>query len=547
MTARTGSDPNVSGVEIAPLPIRPDLLDAEPYHWEEGLPEGRLRRFDMNLSPVPPAWYGRAVATLGRVPVHTYPDATYLGLRDAVAEHTGFDSECVVLTGGADEAVQLCALLALRPGDEAHVRRPFYSWYGNATRLAGAKLVHEPSPAVRLWWSCVPHNPTGADATEDDLRERDGLVVIDQAYVEFGGRDLSPLVRDRPNTVVVRTFSKAFALAGARIGYVLAPPAIARRLDAIRPPASISSFSVALAGIALREAGEMRARAAATVAERDRMATALRSAGLGVRDSCANFLLVDVGEPAAAVSKRLLEQGLVVRTFADPLLAEQIRISPATPADDDALLAALGAAVESPPTVGSARIGTAERRTAETDVRCRVALDGSGQAAVSTGIGMLDHMLTALAAHSLIDVELTCTGDLWVDEHHTVEDVAIVLGQALDGALGDRSGIARFGDARAPLDEALAHATVDLGGRGVAAIELPFAGDRIGALPGSLVPHFFDTLARSGRLGIHLSGAGVDDHHVLEAAFKALARALRAAVAEDPRRAGAIPSTKGSL
>jgi histidinol-phosphate/aromatic aminotransferase/cobyric acid decarboxylase-like protein/imidazoleglycerol phosphate dehydratase HisB len=542
MSATTGSDPNV-----ARLPIRADLLDAEPYHWEEGLPEGRLRRFDMNLSAIPPAWYGRAVATLGRVAVQDYPDATYAGLKRAIGEHTGFDPECVVLTGGADEAAQLCALLTLRPGDEAYVCRPFYSWYGNVTRLAGAALVHQPSPRVRLWWACVPHNPTGADATDDDLAERDGLVVIDQAYAEFGGRDLSRLVHERENTVVLRTFSKAFALAGARIGYILAPPAIARRLDAIRPPASISSFSVALAAMALRDVDEMRARAAATVAERDRMTAALRAAGLGVGESCANFVLVDVGEPAAAVSKRLLDQGLVVRTFADPLLASHIRISPATPADDDILLAALGAEVESAPAPETARTATAERRTAETDVRCRVMLDGTGRAAVATGIGMLDHMLTALAAHSLIDVELSCTGDLWVDEHHTVEDVAIVLGQALDAALGDRAGIARFGDARAPLDEALAHATVDLGGRGVAAIELPFAGERIGILPGSLVPHFFDTLARSGRLGIHVSGAGSDDHHMLEAAFKALARALRAAVADDPGRAGAIPSTKGTL
>jgi histidinol-phosphate/aromatic aminotransferase/cobyric acid decarboxylase-like protein/imidazoleglycerol phosphate dehydratase HisB len=542
MSATTGSDPNV-----ARLPVRADLLDAEAYHWEEGLPEGRLRRFDMNLSPVPPAWYGRAVATLGRVAVHTYPDATYAGLKEAIGEHTGFDPGCVVLTGGADEAAQLCALLALRPGDEAYVRRPFYSWYANVTRLAGAALVHEPSPRVRLWWVCAPHNPTGADATAEDLAERDGLVVIDQAYVEFGGRDLASLARERPNTVVLRTFSKAFALAGARIGYILAPPAIARRLDAIRPPASISSFSVALAGMALREAGEMRGRAAATVAERDRMAAALRAAGLGVADSCANFLLVDVGEPAAAVSKRLLDQRLVVRTFADPLLATHIRMSPATPRENDELLAALGAAGASAPPEAGTRTAVAERMTAETDVRCRVALDGTGRAAVATGIGMLDHMLTALATHSLIDIELTCTGDLWVDEHHTVEDVAIVLGQAVDSALGDRAGIARFGDARAPLDEALAHATVDLGGRGVAAIDLPFAGERIGLLPGSLVPHFFDTLARSGRLGIHISGAGSDDHHLLEAAFKALARALRAAVAADPGRAGAIPSTKGSL
>jgi imidazoleglycerol-phosphate dehydratase len=299
--------------------------------------------------------------------------------------------------------------------------------------------------------------------------------------------------------------------------------------------------------MALREAGEMRGRAAATVAERDRMAAALRAAGLGVADSCANFLLVDVGEPAAAVSKRLLDQRLVVRTFADPLLATHIRMSPATPRENDELLAALGAAGASAPPEAGTRTAVAERMTAETDVRCRVALDGTGRAAVATGIGMLDHMLTALATHSLIDIELTCTGDLWVDEHHTVEDVAIVLGQAVDSALGDRAGIARFGDARAPLDEALAHATVDLGGRGVAAIDLPFAGERIGLLSGSLVPHFFDTLARNGRLGIHISAAGSDDHHLLEAAFKALARALRAAVAADPGRAGAIPSTKGSL
>ena len=160
---------------------------------------------------------------------------------------------------------------------------------------------------------------------------------------------------------------------------------------------------------------------------------------------------------------------------------------------------------------------------------------------------MLDHMLTALAAHSLIDLDLTCSGDLWVDEHHTVEDVAIVLGQALDRALGERTGIRRFGDARAPLDEAVAHAVVDLGGRGIAEIALPLQGERVGGLPASLVPHFFDSLSRNGRIGIHLTGTGRDDHHLLEAAFKALALALRQAWEADPRRGGAVPSTKGTL
>jgi imidazoleglycerol-phosphate dehydratase len=160
---------------------------------------------------------------------------------------------------------------------------------------------------------------------------------------------------------------------------------------------------------------------------------------------------------------------------------------------------------------------------------------------------MLDHMLAALSTHSLADLDLTCSGDLWVDEHHTVEDVAIVLGQTLDRALGARTGIHRFGDAQAPLDEAVAHAVVDLSGRGIAEVELAFVGERIGALPAALVPHFFDSLARNGRVGIHLSGSGRDDHHLLEAAFKALALALRRAWEHDPRRDGAVPSTKGSL
>jgi imidazoleglycerol-phosphate dehydratase len=166
---------------------------------------------------------------------------------------------------------------------------------------------------------------------------------------------------------------------------------------------------------------------------------------------------------------------------------------------------------------------------------------------VTTGIGFLDHMLTALAFHSLTDLRLTCTGDLWVDEHHTVEDVAIALGQALDEALGDRAGIVRYGDARAPLDEAICHATVDLGGRGHSSVRLPLGGERIGGLPASLVPHFFDSLSRSGRLAIHLEGRGGDDHHIVEAAFKSLALALRQAVAVDEARAGALPSTKGAL
>jgi histidinol-phosphate aminotransferase len=529
--------------------IRPELAGLTAYRWQETLPgQTRLARFDMNVPPEAPYWYPRELARLARVSPAAYPDATYAALREALAAYTGFPPEQIIPTAGCDEALLVCGLLTLGPGRRAYVRSPYYGYYSIVTRLTGAELVDDPRAAVDLTWVCAPHNPTGADALPEDVAERDGLVVIDQAYIEFGGTDLSGLVRERRNTVVLRTFSKAFALAGVRVGYILAPPELAPRLDAVRPPASIGVHAAALAEIALRNIDEMRERVRATCSERDRIGAELRAAGRTVSSTCTNFVLVDLGEPAAPVARRLLERGMVVRTFSEPSLANHIRISPATPAENDRLLEDLcGRAPARPAAARALRTGEAERRTRETDIRCRVSLDGSGGATVATGIGMLDHMLTALAAHSLIDLELDCSGDLWVDDHHTVEDVAIVLGQALDRGLGDRTGIRRFGDARAPLDEAVVHAVVDLGGRGIAEIGLPFAGERVGGLPATLVPHFFDSLSRHGRLGIHLSGTGRDDHHLLEAAFKSLALALRQAWEADPRRAGAVPSTKGSM
>ncbi len=186
------------------------------------------------------------------------------------------------------------------------------------------------------------------------------------------------------------------------------------------------------------------------------------------------------------------------------------------------------------------------RQTRETEVTITLDLDGSGTAAVATGVGFYDHLLSSLAVHGLFDLEVRASGDLQVDEHHTVEDVALVLGAAVGAALGDRAGIARFGEATVPMDEALASAVVDVGGRGYAVLDLPFRGERVGTLPTQLVEHALEAFARAAGVTLHLRASGRNDHHVAEAAFKALARALRAAVAADPRRAGAA-STKGSL
>ena len=186
------------------------------------------------------------------------------------------------------------------------------------------------------------------------------------------------------------------------------------------------------------------------------------------------------------------------------------------------------------------------RETRETRIGVAVDLDGSGVASIATGVGFYDHLLTSLAHHSLIDIDVTAAGDLEVDEHHTVEDVALALGATISDALGDRAGIARFGAARVPMDEALAQCALDLSGRPYAVIDLPFRGQRLGELSTQLVEHALASFAQAAGATLHLDAKGRNDHHLAEAAFKALARALRMAVAIDPRRSG-VASTKGSL
>ena len=192
------------------------------------------------------------------------------------------------------------------------------------------------------------------------------------------------------------------------------------------------------------------------------------------------------------------------------------------------------------------RVATVDRQTAETRIHCRLDLDGSGKAEVATGLGFLDHMLTALARHGRLDLELRCTGDLHIDDHHSVEDCALVLGEALATALGDKRGIARFGSAHAPLDEDLARAVIDLSGRPWPAIDLGLRRERLGDVATENLTHFLVSLATAGRLNLHVDVLkGDNDHHRVEAAFKATALALRQAVA----RSGPdeVPSTKGSL
>jgi histidinol-phosphate/aromatic aminotransferase/cobyric acid decarboxylase-like protein/imidazoleglycerol phosphate dehydratase HisB len=503
--------------------------DFRPYQWAlptdevariAGIDASQVVRFDQNTPPLPlPSTRpGTIAGALARV--SGYPGVAYRTLRRAIADYADVEPENVVLGAGADDLILLCARAYAGPGDTVAIPpAPTYPLFRIAAQLAGAEVGDE-GPAVTF--TCRPNNPTGELGPIPDARP----LVVDEAYYEYAGDTALPFLDD--GVVVIRTFSKLFALAGARVGYALAAREVADELNARQAPAPVSNLAAALAVAALESPPD----AAPVLEERERLASALRALGLAPLPSHANFLYVPV-EDGLALGEALIRQGLVVRAYENA-----IRVSVVDREDDDLLVEALARVLDGPPPVASAggRRVRRLRATAETRIAVRLALDGASRVRVATGAGLYDHFLEQLAFHAGFDLVLEGVGDLETGEHHTAEDAALALGQALDAALGDRRGIARYGDAVVPMDDALARAAVDLGGRAHAELRL----ERDPGLAG----HVLASLAQAGRLALHVEATGRDAHHTAEAAFKAVGRALRAAV-----RAGGegLPSTKGVL
>jgi histidinol-phosphate/aromatic aminotransferase/cobyric acid decarboxylase-like protein/imidazoleglycerol phosphate dehydratase HisB len=485
-----------------------------------GIDPVQVLRYDGNVPPAPlPS--SRPAALAGKLAdINEYPHGGYGALVPAIARYVGLEPENVVLGAGADDLILLCARAFAGPGDTVAIAwEPTYPLFRIAAWLAGAD-GESSDPAVTF--ACRPNNPSGA---LDELPANRPLIV-DEAYYEYAGETATGLLED--GIVVIRTFSKAFGLAGARVGYALADRDTAAELNARQAPAPISTLSAALALAAL----ESPPNVSRDVDERERLAGALRAIGLEPLPSRTNFLYVPV-EDGEGLGEQLLRQGLAVRTFPDA-----IRISVRDREDDDVLVDAIARCLERPSPVGAigGRRARHVRATVETRVRVRLVLDGASQVRVATGGGIYDHLLEQLAFHAGFDLVLEASGDLETGPHHTVEDSALALGEALDRALGDRRGIARYGDAVVPMDDALARAAVDLGGR-------PWCELGLEREPG-LAGHVLQSLAQAGRLGLHVTATGVDEHHVAEAAFKAVGRALRAAVRSE---SAGIPSTKGLL
>ena len=532
--------------------MRPSAAALEPYDPAFSPVDVVLSANENNYG-VPPEVAPALAEAVTSAAWNRYPVPLGGELREKLAAWHGVAPEQVIVGNGGDELLFNFFLAFGGAGHALVSCPPTFSVYGLYASMVETPVVEVPrekdfapnvdalveaARSATLVVVTSPNNPTGDLFPREGVRRLceacPGIVLVDEAYIEFAdpGSTVEDMLGEYQNLAVLHTFSKAFALAGARVGYVLASPAVVAALAAVRQP-----YSVSPAGhpghtpgpqSPLQHAGWPRAAGRARVAQPGKLPLRPRAA-----------------RPRGVVppARRALHTGEGLLVHARP------RGLPAHHRGQARGERPCGRGTHVHPEGGMtmARVASVSRQTAETSIEVTVNLDGTGTSDISTGVGFFDHMLTALSRHSLVDLTVHVKGDTWVDDHHTVEDTGIVLGQALRQALGDKRGIRRFGDALVPLDESLVMAAVDISGRGELYWDVPIGPQKVGTFDTGLGHEFFCGLARDAGMTVHLREvAGENAHHILEATFKSFARALRAAVEPDPRVEG-IPSTKGAL
>ena len=368
-------------------------------------------------------------------------------------------------------------------------------------------------------------------------RTAPALLVVDEGLIEFAPfESAAALTAEQDNLVVLRSLSLAYGLAGARVGAAIAAPETVARLATMLEPYALPAPLVRLAMQALDPSRmiETAQRIEAVKAERARLVRELER--VTVVEPGFGPVIIARPDDIPAVRAALDAYGI-----ASAPAGERLRLPVSLkPEVNDRLLAAFGL---NPPRARAARRGEAVRDTKETRIVCAVDLDAAAPVAIETGVGFFDHMIEQVAAHGGFSIRLSCAGDLHIDPHHTIEDSAIALGQALKQALGERRGIGRYGFVL-PMDEAEAKVSIDLSGRPYSVFEGAFATPFIGEYRTDLTEHVFRSLAEHLGAAIHVSVTGEDDHHMTEACFKALGRALRQAIRVE---GDAVPSTKGVL
>lgn len=493
--------------------------------------------------------------------LNRYPDPHQKVLKEKIAEIKGIAPENIFIGNGSDEAIDLLFRVFCVPGqDKAIAISPSYGMYGVAAEtndveikeirlepdfsLDTEKLLSAADSHTKLLFLCSPNNPSGNSFPLSQIMEIverfNGIVVVDEAYIDFSSQDsLLPKIKDKPSLVVLQTFSKAWGMAGLRIGLAFAPPLIIYLLSKIKYPYNINILAQRTGLQRINEA-ETKRHIETIKKERQRVAEGLAkcSCVLKVYPSDANFLLVKVKD-ADAIYKKLIDSGIIVRNRNKTKGCEGcLRITIGTPEENGHLLAMMSSPeAEAEPLFCGAegqRFAVIKRKTAETDIRVELDLDRqAGPASIDTGLGFFDHMLMQLPHHGAFYMSVKAKGDLNVDEHHTIEDVGICIGEALAKALGTKKGIERYGFVL-PMDDSEAMVLLDLGGRIDFQWDVDFRREKIGDMPTEMFKHFFFSLCCGAKCNLHIAAKGENEHHKAEAVFKALARAIRMAINHSP-------------
>ena len=494
-----------------------------------------------------------------------YPDPRQLELKSLISKIKAVPVRNMFIGNGSDEAIDLCFRVFCEPGiDNAVSIAPTYGMYkvaadinnvqmrqvvlGADFSLPKDELLAACDANTKLMFVCSPNNPTGnAFPLEDILylaEKFDGMLVVDEAYIDFSSQpSLAGYIKEYQNLIVLQTLSKAYGLAALRLGLAFADERTMSMFANVKYPYNISLAGMEKAMSLLRR--DVSAEVEAVMAERGRMAQALAELPRvrKVWPSDANFLLVQVDD-AKAMYDELLDAQVIVRDRSRVLGCEGcLRITVGTKEENDKVLAVIGGL--KPESVVEKRAAKVVRKTRETEIEVSVDLDASGTDGIDTGLKFLDHMLDQIVHHAGIYLTVRAKGDLEVDEHHTMEDVAIVLGEALTKALGGKRGIERYGFVL-PMDESKAMVLMDLGGRIEFVWDVEFKREFVGDVPTEMFWHFFRSLGAAMSCNLHISAKGENDHHIAEGIFKAFARALKMAVRRE-QFSYSLPSSKGVL
>ncbi len=538
--------------------VRSNIASLAPYSTARDEYGGKLGVFlDANESPYENGF-------------NRYPDPRQKELKGLISQIKGIPAENIFIGNGSDEAIDLVFRIFCTPGKDKVVGiSPSYGMYSVAAEINDVQYIPvqlnedfslplekllETAHECKVIFICSPNNPTGNAFPKREIiaiAERfNGVVVVDEAYIDFSSEEsMIGEIVSHPNIIVLQTLSKAWGMAGLRLGLAFATPYIMELFSQVKYPYNVNVASIKMAAGILQNG--IADQTAEIIGERESLAKKLAKLDIveKVYPSDANFLLVKFNDPNT-VYGYLIEKGIIVRNRNTvPGCAGCLRISVGRKNENELLLKALegygspdGVEIDVPE---PGRVAKISRKTAETSIEVELNLDGGEDSQIDTGLKFFDHMLYQIIHHAGVKLNIRCKGDLEVDEHHTMEDVAIVLGEAIYTALGNKRGIERYGFAL-PMDECRALVLLDFGGRADFQWDVQFTREMVGDVPTEMFKHFFKTLCIAMKANLHIEAKGENNHHLIEGVFKAFARSIKMAIRRDPFKY-TLPSSKGII